>query len=133
MYGRPLVTIIVKITNISFICEYFPKCLYSVDIIILTKPGKSQKTKQILRIYKSIVLLNTINKIMEIAIYRYLLDMAEEYRLLLKGQMGNRVARSIELTIRVVIKTVYMVWQYNAVMSLLQLDIKGAFDTVNHI
>ncbi len=57
---------------------------------------------------------------------------AEEQRLLPEGQMGNRQGRSTELAIRVVTEAVYTGWRYNAVTSLLQLDIKGAFDTINH-
>ncbi len=82
MYGRPLATIITKITNASFVYEYFLKCLYNVDVIILVKPGKSQKAKQTPEIYRPIALLNTIDKVMETAICKYLSDIIEEYRLL---------------------------------------------------
>ncbi len=40
MYGRSLATIIAKITNASFVCEYFPKCLYNADVIVFVKSGK---------------------------------------------------------------------------------------------
>ncbi len=109
MCGRPFATIIVKITNTSFVYEYFLKCLYNADIIVFAKPGKSQKAKQILGIYRLIVLLNTIGKIIKTAIYRYFSDIMEEYGLLSKGQIDNRVARSIELIIRIVIKAIYIV------------------------
>ncbi len=133
IYDRPFTTIIVKITNTSFVCKYFPKHLYNTDVIILIKPGKSQKTKQTPGTYRPIALLSMIGKVMETAIYRRLSDMAKEYGLLLEGQMGNRIARSIELAIRVVIEAIYTAWQCGMVVSLLQLDIKGTFDTVNHI
>ncbi len=70
---------------------------------------------------------------METAIYRHLSDMAKEYGLLPEGQMDNRIVRLTELAIRIVTETVYMVWQHSVIASLLQLDIKGAFDTINHI
>jgi hypothetical protein len=47
--------------------------------------------------------------------------------------MGNRKVRSTELAVRMITDSVYTAWQYEAVAPLLQLDIKGAFDTVNHI
>ncbi len=109
MCGRSLATIIAKITNISFVCEYFLKHLYNADVIILAKSGKSQKAKQTPGVYKLIILLSMIGKVIEITIYRRLSDMAEEYKLLFEGQMNNRVARSIELAIRVVIEVIYMV------------------------
>ncbi len=133
MYDRSLAIIIAKITNASFVYEYFLKRLYNVDVIILIKPGKLQKVKQTLGIYRLIVLLSTIDKVMKIVMCRYLLDAVEEYGLLPEGQMGNRIARSTELAIRVVIEAIYMAWQCGVVVSLLQFDIKGAFDTVNHI
>ncbi|KIM92727.1 hypothetical protein OIDMADRAFT_139170, partial [Oidiodendron maius Zn] len=39
---------------------------------------------------------------------------------------------SIELTIYLVTKVVQIAWSYRAVALLLQLDIKGAFNTVNY-
>ncbi len=107
IYGRFLVTIIVKITNISFIYKYFLKCLHNADIIIFIKSGKSQKTKQIPGIYRLIALLNIINKVIEIMIYKHLSDIMEEYGFFSEGQMDNRIARSIELAIRVVIEAIY--------------------------
>ncbi len=78
-------------------------------------------------------MLNTIDKVMETAIYRHLSNTVEEYGLLSERQMGNRVTKSIELVIKVVIKAIYTVWQHNMVASLLQFDIKRTFDIVNHI
>ncbi len=109
IYDRSLTTIITKITNTSFIYKYFPKYLYNTNIIILVKPNKSQKTKQILKIYRPIALLNTINKIIEITIYRYLSDITKEYKLLLKEQIGNKVIKSIKLAIRIITKTIYII------------------------
>jgi retron-type reverse transcriptase len=57
---------------------------------------------------------------------------AEEHHLLPEGQMGNRKNRSTELAARNVKDAVNTAWRRGAVASLLQLDIKGAFDTVNH-
>ncbi len=133
MCGRPFTTIIVKITNASFACEYFLKYLYNIDVIILVKPGKLQKVKQISGVYRLIVLLNMIDKVIETAICRHLSDTMEEYGLFFEGQIDNKVARSIELTIRIVIKAIYTVWQCGVMVSLLEFDIKGAFDTINYI
>jgi len=57
--------------------------------------------------------------------------MAEKHCLLPKGQMGNRRQRSTELAIRLVTEAVRTAWTSGAIASLLQLDIKGAFDTVS--
>ena len=46
--------------------------------------------------------------------------------------MGNRRQCSTELAIWVVTKTVYIAWKLGGLASLLQLDLKGAFNTVDH-
>ena len=46
--------------------------------------------------------------------------------------MGNRAGRSTELAARIVIETVRTVWKKRLTISLLQLDLKGAFNNVNH-
>ena len=58
--------------------------------------------------------------------------MAEEHQLLPEGQMGNRRGRSIELAVRMVVEAARAAWERDIVASLLQLDIKGAYDRVNH-
>jgi hypothetical protein len=47
--------------------------------------------------------------------------------------MGNRANRSTELAVRLVVAQVQEAWRQKATASLLQLDISGAFDTVNHV
>jgi hypothetical protein len=46
--------------------------------------------------------------------------------------MGNRPQRSTDLAIKLVVDATHTAWTHGAVATLLQLDIKGAFDTVNH-
>jgi hypothetical protein len=46
--------------------------------------------------------------------------------------MGNRPERSTDLAIKLVVDATHTAWRHGAVASLLQLDMKGAFDTVNH-
>jgi len=60
-------------------------------------------------------------------------EAAEAYGLLPAEQMGNREHRSTELAVRLVVAQVHEAWRQKAAASLLQLDISGAFDTVNHI
>ena len=64
--------------------------------------------------------------------YYCIADTAESQGLLPETQIGNRPYRSTELTIKLVVDTTYTAWQYNTVASLLQLDIKGAYNRVNH-
>lgn len=83
--------------------------------------------------YRPISLLSTIGKVIETVIGRRIADAAETHSLLPQLQMGNRPDRSTELAVKVVVDAVHTAWKHGAVASLLQLDIKGAFDTVNHV
>jgi hypothetical protein len=58
---------------------------------------------------------------------------AEWSDLLPNEQMGNEASRSTELAIRLVVTQFQEAWRQGATTSLLQLDISGAFNTVNHI
>ena len=83
--------------------------------------------------WRPIALLSTVGKVIESAVSRRVADAAEDHQLLPEGQMGNRRERSMELAIRAVTDAVYTAWAQNTTTSLLQLDIKGAFDMVNHV
>jgi retron-type reverse transcriptase len=46
--------------------------------------------------------------------------------------MGNKRDKSTDLAIRMVVKIAAEAQQNGGIASLLQLDIKGAFDTIHH-
>ena len=68
----------------------------------------------------------------EAVVARRITGAAEAYGLLPVEQMGNREHRSTELAIRLVVAQIQEAHRQRATASLLQLDISGAFDTVNH-
>ena len=82
--------------------------------------------------WRPISLLNTLGKITEAILVERIANVAEEHKLLPNYQMGNRKYRSTELAVRLLTDQVQTAWKYKAIATLLQLDIKGAFDTVNH-
>ena len=101
--------------------------------MVLRKPGKTQEQLKEAGSWRPISLLSAVGKVIETAMCNRIADAAEEYRLLPEGQMGNRRERSTELAIRMVTEAVHTAWSRGAIATLLQLDIKGAFDRVNHI
>ena len=101
--------------------------------MVIPKPNKTAEQKKTASGWRSIALLSTIEKVIETVVSQRITAAAEDRGLLPDGQMGNRAARSTELAIRAVQELVYTTWARKGVPSLLQLDIKGAFDTVNHI
>ena len=120
-------------TNANFVLEHYPRCFRHVDTIVLPKPGKSAKTLRTPGSYRPIALINSIGKVIEIAIIQKIAQIAEAYQLLLEGQIGNRPEKSTKLAIKMITEAIYTTWRHRATASLLQLDIKEAFDTVNHI
>ena len=130
--GPPLAAIIAEITNASFALEYYPKRFRVGGVVVLAKPGKTLAQKRTPGAWRPITLLSALGKVVETAIGKRIAEAAETHRLLPEGQMGNRKDRSTELAIRVVTDAVYTAWRNKAMASLLQLDIKGAFDTVNY-
>src|SRR5436190_3842754 len=131
--GTPLAEALARITNASFALEYYPKRFKAAGVVVLAKPGKTITQKQAPGGWCPIALLSTVGKVIETAVSRRVADAAEDHWLLPEGQMGNRREHSMELAIRVVTDAVYTAWAQNATTSLLQLDIKGVFDTVNHV
>jgi hypothetical protein len=130
--GKPLVQALTTLINKSFEFAYYPQRLRRAGVVVLAKPGKTQAQKRTAGAYRPIALLSAVGKVFEKIVAERLADAAEAKQLLPKGQMGNRRGRSTELAIRVVTEAVFTAWGHGAVASLLQLDIKGAFDTVNH-
>ena len=131
--GYPLAAILAEITNASFALEYYSKRFYAGGVVVRVKPGKMMAQKYTLGGWRLITLLSALGKVIETAIGKRIAEAVETHRLLPEGQMGNRKERSTELAIRVVTNAVFTVWANKVVASLLQLDIKGAFDTVNYI
>ncbi|EAQ82940.1 hypothetical protein CHGG_10758 [Chaetomium globosum CBS 148.51] len=82
--------------------------------------------------WRPITLLSSVGKVVEMVIAERLSREAEKQGWLPEGQMGNRSGRSTEFAIRVVTDAVHETWRHKANASLLQLDLKGAFDRVHH-
>lgn len=112
--------------------EHFPQRFRSSRVVVLRKPGKPLAVQKTPGGWRPIALLSTVGKVLEAIIGERIAGAAEERQILPEGQMGNRKGRSTALAIRLVTETVRAAWGQGAIASLLQLDIKGAFDTVNH-
>jgi hypothetical protein len=76
--------------------------------------------------------LNIVGKIVKAAFARRITNVIKAKHLLPDGQMGNRRERSTDLAIRMVIKAATEARKSGGIASLLQLNIKKAFDAVHH-
>ena len=116
----------------SFELEWSPTLFRTAMVAVLSKSGKTPQQKLSASGWRPISLLNTVGKIFETVISSRITAAAEEHNLLPAEQMGNRANRSTILAIQVLIEAVRSAWDRKGVASLLQLDLKGAFDTVSH-
>jgi retron-type reverse transcriptase len=128
----PLAKLLAELATASLQLEHFPTQFRAAKVVVLRKPGKTVAQQQTAGAYRPISLLNAIGKVIETAFCRRLAAAAESQGLLPETQMGNRPHRSTDLAIKLVVDATHTAWRHGAVASLLQLDIKGAFDTVNH-
>jgi hypothetical protein len=98
----------------------------------LPKPNKTIAQKATPGAWRLILLLNTVGKIVKTAFARRITNVAEIKHLLPDGQMGNRRERSTNLAIRIIIEAATEARKNGGIASLLQLDIKKAFNAIHH-
>jgi hypothetical protein len=101
-------------------------------VIVLLKPNKIITQKATPGAWRPISLLNTVRKVVEAAFARRIMNVAEAKHLLSDGQMGNRRGRLTDLAVRMVIKAATEALKNGGIASLLQLNIKKAFDVIHY-
>jgi hypothetical protein len=131
--GEPLCRTLARLAQASLKLEYFPQRFRDARVTVLRKPGKTTAQLQLAGGWRPIALLNTVGKVIEAIVAERIADAAEANNFLPANQMGNRRNRSAELAVRLLTDQIRTAWAYNATASLLQLDIKGAFDRVCHL
>lgn len=130
--GKPLAQVVAILATRCLQLGWFPTRFKRAKTVVLPKPGKTPPTYQTAGGYRPIALLPTLGKVIESVVARKVTQAAEANGLLPDEQMGNREHRSTEMAVRLVVAQVQEAWRQKATASLLQLDISGAFDTVNH-
>ena len=101
-----------------------------MTMVVLCKKGKANYS--FLRNYHLIILKNTFNKILKKVIIDYMVDIAEKHALLPQSQIGARKNRSTLSVFTLLTNTIKTAWaiQKDFVISMLSLDISGAYDNV---
>ena len=118
-YRTLLVEVLARITNTSFVLEYQLKRFKVVGVVVLAKPKKTIVQKQTLGGWCSIALLSVVDKIIKIVVSKRVVDVVEDYQLLLEGQIDNRRECLTKLVIQVVTTIVYITQAQNTTISLL--------------
>jgi hypothetical protein len=111
---------------------YHSKTFKKINTITLKKAKKNDYI--ISKTYRFIILLNIMSKIMKSIMSRRIAWLTKTYRLLRDFHMRCRKNRSIESTLKLFTKQIYIVWDKstNQIVILLSLDVIETFDTISH-
>ncbi len=123
------------------ICFLFERCLQkkiqstqfkSAVTIVMQKSDKKDYFNA--KIYKSIVLFDTLSKILKFVVFEHLQNVVKACNLILNTQMRVCKHRLINITLQLIIKKIHTVWSdtRRRVISLLSLNEKNAFNNVMH-
>ncbi|OQD70292.1 hypothetical protein PENANT_c265G00793, partial [Penicillium antarcticum] len=82
--------------------------------------------------YRPVALLNTLGKILEAIIATRIAWAVEEHRLLPDTHLGGRKGVSVDHAIQLILDRVHTAWGSKQKVSMLLLDIAGAYDNVSH-
>nr|ABC24970.1 reverse transcriptase [Monascus pilosus] len=107
-----------------------PQIFKAAKIIMLPKPGKRDLTQ--LGSWRPISLLSTLGKGLERLIARWMAVQAIQGKLLTPCHFGALPGRSAIDLVQVLVHRVEKAFQQGKVASLLLMDVKGAFDAVDH-
>ena len=110
---------------------YNPTHFQQSITVVLRKQGKSDY--QLAKSYRPVALLNTLGKFLKAVITRRISYAVETERLLPKTHLGGRRGISTDHAIHNIINQIKMAWgKGKPVVSLLMLDVSGAYDNVSH-
>ena len=99
--------------------------------VVLRKQGKSDY--QLAKSYRPVALLNTLGKFLEAVVARRISYAVESEGLLPKTHLGGRRGISTDHAIHNMIDRIKTAWgKGKPVVSLLMLDVSGAYDNVSH-
>jgi Reverse transcriptase (RNA-dependent DNA polymerase) len=93
--------------------------------VVLRKPGKPRYDTP--KAYRPIALLNTMGKLLTVIIAEQLTYYTEKYTLLPPAHFGGRPGRTTTDALHMLIYKIKDAWQKKQVVSVLFLDIEGAF------
>jgi hypothetical protein len=112
---------------------YHSKTFKKVNIITLKKIDKKDYT--ISKTYRSIALLNIIEKILKFIMSKKISWITKTHRLLLDTFMRCRKNRSIETILKFFTEQIHIVWEQktNRMITLLNLNVTNVFDAMSHI
>jgi hypothetical protein len=124
-----LVPYLLPLYRASLRLSHYPSIWKIYETIVLRKPEHPDYSLP--KAYRPICLLKTIAKPLSIIVTEYLTHLAEKYSLLPPSHFGFRPGRSTTDSLLLLDKFVKDAWHDGNVVSVLFLDVKGAFPSVH--
>ncbi|TVY59574.1 putative RNA-directed DNA polymerase from transposon X-element, partial [Lachnellula suecica] len=128
--GTRLCAAVAVIATASWKLGHYPERFKRARTVVLRKPNKA--TYEEAGSWRPIALLNTIGKLVEAITAKRITEAIEQHGLIPNTQMGARRGRSIETALELLTEQIQTVWKSpKHVVTMLLLDLFGAFDTVH--
>ncbi|KAJ5766658.1 reverse transcriptase [Penicillium nucicola] len=126
-----ILDVLVQLFNACMRIGHNPSHFQRSITVVLRKQGKSDY--QLAKSYRPVALLNTLGKFLESVVARRISYAVEREGLLPRTHLGGRRGISTDHAIPIVIDRIKTSWgKGKPVVSLLMLDVSGAYDNVSH-
>ena len=128
-----LINVLILFFQMCVNWKYHFKTYQKNNKIILHKFNKNNY--DVVKTWRSIVLLNTINKIFESIISKKLLHLMKHHDWLLIAQIKIQLNKSTKTILKLFIKQMHMMWKIktNKIMTLLNMNVAKVFSMINHM
>jgi ribonuclease HI len=104
---------------------------FQASITVTLRKGGPRDFRQP-KSYRPVALLNTLGKILESVMASRIAWAVEEHGLLPKTHLGGRKGISVDHAIQLILDRVHHAWGRGKKVSMLLLDVAGAYDNVSH-
>jgi hypothetical protein len=130
IFVNKLMSHLINLFRICAALNYHSRCFRETHIITLKKLNKKNYTN--IKTYKSIVLLNTLNKTFESIIARRISDLTKVHDFLFVNQMKKRKIRNCETILKLFTKQIHIVWNMSKdkITTLLSMNVIDVYDHV---
>ena len=122
------IDVLTYVINRSFSDGIFPNELKLARVVPIFKSGDSSQITN----YRPISVLSCFSKIFERIMYNHLYDFMEQYNIIYDYQFGFRQKHSTQQAIISLVQNITQSLDSGDIVIGLFLDLKKAFDTVNH-
>ncbi|KOC17506.1 putative reverse transcriptase [Aspergillus flavus AF70] len=116
--------------NASIKTGHNPRHFQTSTTVALRKGGPRDYRKP--KSYRPVALLNTFDKILESIIATRIAWALEKHKLLRRTHLGGRKGVSTDHVIQLILDNIYRAWGQGKKVSMVLLDVSGAFDNVSH-